>query len=111
MLRRLRWLPGPQGPSHPAITRQPGPRVTRRPGRPALRGSKRGVGGSRPVTMTAPQDSLRFVVAAQIVPPSLSRPLPVLAAAAMAATLGVPALGPGDFARQMIETSELVTFL
>jgi hypothetical protein len=31
--------------------------------------------------------------------------------AAMAATLGVPALGPGDFARQMIETSELVTFL
>jgi len=31
--------------------------------------------------------------------------------AAMATTLGVPALGPGDFARQMIETSELVTFL
>jgi hypothetical protein len=29
----------------------------------------------------------------------------------MATTLGVPALGPGDFARQMIETSELVTFL
>ena len=32
-------------------------------------------------------------------------------AAAMAATLGVPAVGSGDFARQMIETAETVSFL
>ena len=59
-----------------------------------------------------PSGSLDPPLAAGPMPLGPGGRLPVFGlAAAMATTLGGPALGPGDFARQMIETAERVSFV